>query len=167
MTARVLLSVVMLCLSVFTPAAASAGLAAPEATTILVNTLADELNANGNCSLREAIRAANLDQAVDACAAGNGADTIVLQNGVTYTLTRAGADDTAILGDLDITDDVTIVGSNAIIDANGVNIYHGVSRDTLRPELLRLAPGNNSIRVSENPPANNQVSLTYRPRWYI
>lgn len=55
----------------------------------------------------------------------------------------------------------------AIIDANGVNIYHGVSRDTLRPELLRLAPGNNSIRVSENPPANNQVSLTYRPRWYI
>ena len=119
MTARVLLSVVMLCLSVFTPAAASAGLAAPEATTILVNTLADELNANGNCSLREAIRAANLDQAVDACAAGNGADTIVLQNGVTYTLTRAGADDTAILGDLDITDDVTIVGSNAIIDANG------------------------------------------------
>ncbi len=119
MTARVLLSVVMLCLSVFTPAAASAGLAAPEATTILVNTLADELNADGDCSLREAIRAANLDQAVDACAAGNGADTIVLQNGVTYTLTRAGADDTAINGDLDITDDVTIVGSNAIIDANG------------------------------------------------
>ena len=118
MTARVLLSVVVLCLSVFTPATASAGLA-PEATTILVNTLADELNADGDCSLREAIRAANLDQAVDACAAGNGADTIVLQNGVTYTLTRAGADDTAINGDLDITDDVTIVGGNAIIDANG------------------------------------------------
>ena len=109
----------MLCLSGFIPTKASAGLAAPEATTILVNTLADELNANGNCSLREAIRSANLDQAVDACAAGNGADTIVLQNGVTYTLTRAGADDTAINGDLDITDAVTIVGSNAIIDANG------------------------------------------------
>ena len=122
MTARVLLSAVMLCLSVFTPAAASASLA-PEATTILVNTLADELNANGNCSLREAIRAANLDQAVDACAAGNGADTIVLQNAVTYTLTRAGADDTAINGDLDITDDVTIVGGNAIIDANGCLLY--------------------------------------------
>ena len=60
MTVRVLLSVVVLCLSVFTPAAASAGLA-PESTTILVNTLTDELNADGDCSLREAIRAANLD----------------------------------------------------------------------------------------------------------
>ncbi len=118
MTVRVLLSLVVLCLGVFTPAAASDGLA-PEATTILVNTLTDELNADGDCSFREAIRAANLDQAVDACAAGNGADTIVLQNGVTYTLTRVGVDDTAINGDLDITDAVTIVGSNAIINANG------------------------------------------------
>ena len=114
----VLLSVVMLCLSVFTPAVANAGLA-PESTTILVTTLTDELNSDGDCALREAIRAANLDQAVDACAAGSGADTIVLQGGVTYTLTRAGVDDTAILGDLDITDDLTLIGSNAIINANG------------------------------------------------
>ena len=42
--------------------------------------------------------------AVDACAAGNGADTITLQANVTYTLTRVGADDTAVNGDLDITD---------------------------------------------------------------
>lgn len=148
MTARVLLSVVMLCLSVFTPAAASAGLAAPEATTILVNTLADELNANGNCSLREAIRAANLDQAVDACAAGNGADTIVLQNGVTYTLTHAGADDTAILGDLDITDDVTIVGSNAIIDANGAvtndRVIHVLSGNVVTISSVTLRNGRTS-----------------------
>ena len=92
---------------------------APDGMQILVNTTTDELNADGDCSLREAIRASNLDQAVDACTAGNGADTIVLQNGVTYTLTRVGADDTAINGDLDITSAVTIVGSNAIIDANG------------------------------------------------
>jgi CSLREA domain-containing protein len=99
------------------PASASASLT-PDAT-ILVNTLTDELNSDGDCSLREAIRAANLDQAVDACPAGSGADTIVLQSGVTYTLTRPGADDTAVNGDLDIADDLTITGSNAIIDANG------------------------------------------------
>ena len=92
---------------------------APAGASILVNTLTDELNTDGDCALREAIRAANLDQAVDACAAGNGADTITLQANVTYTLTRVGADDTAVNGDLDITDDVTIAGSNTIIDANG------------------------------------------------
>ena len=93
--------------------------AAPDGANILVNTLTDELNADGDCALREAIRAANLNQAVDACAAGAGADTITLQANVTYTLTRVGADDTAVNGDLDITDDVTIVGSNTTIDANG------------------------------------------------
>jgi len=113
-TLREFMSAVVLTVGVLSPAMASA---AP--TTLLVNTLTDELNADGDCSLREAIRAANLDQAVDACAAGNGADTVVLQNGVTYTLTRAGADDTAINGDLDITSAVSIAGSNAIIDANG------------------------------------------------
>jgi CSLREA domain-containing protein len=55
-----------------------------------VTTTADELNANGNCSLREAIRAANTDTAVDACPAGKGADVIFLPAG-TYSLTIAGA----------------------------------------------------------------------------
>lgn len=35
-------------------------------------------DSNGTCTLSEAIRAANLDAAVDACPAGSGADTIVL-----------------------------------------------------------------------------------------
>lgn len=35
--------------------------------TINVNTTDDELNNDGDCSLREAIRAANTDTAVDAC----------------------------------------------------------------------------------------------------
>lgn len=117
MVARVVACLLFAGFALSMPASASASLA-PEAT-ILVNTLTDELNSDGDCSLREAIRAANLDQAVDACPAGSGADTIVLQSGVTYTLTRAGADDTAVNGDLDIVDDLTITGSNAIIDANG------------------------------------------------
>lgn len=117
MTARLFACLLLTCTGLAAPAPASASLV-PE-TTILVNTLTDELNSDGDCSLREAIRAANLDQAVDACPAGSGADTIVLQSGVTYTLTRAGADDTAVNGDLDIADDLTITGSNAVIDANG------------------------------------------------
>ena len=39
-------------------------------TTITVNTAEDESNNGGDCSLREAIRAANSNAAVDACAAG-------------------------------------------------------------------------------------------------
>ncbi len=54
-------------------------LAAPLATaaTISVNTLSDELNNDGDCSLREAFAAANTNAAVDACAAGaSGQDLI-------------------------------------------------------------------------------------------
>src|SRR6266571_5278712 len=74
------------------------GLARPAhaATTITVNTTADELISDGNCSLREAIQAANTDTAVDACPAGSGADTIVVPAG-TYTLSS---------GELDITADL-------------------------------------------------------------
>ena len=66
------------------------------------------------CTLRAAIQEANAH-------AGN--DTIVLQAGATYVLTRVGAaDDTALNGDLDINHSVTITGSGAastIIDGNG------------------------------------------------
>lgn len=39
-------------------------------TTITVNTASDESNSDGDCSLREAIKAANTNAPVDACAAG-------------------------------------------------------------------------------------------------
>lgn len=98
------------------------------ATVITVNTTADELNTNGNCSLREAIRAANLDQAVDACPAGNGSDRINLPAG-TYILTLAGTnEDAAQTGDLDVTADLIIVGAgrtNTAIDGNGLDrVFH-------------------------------------------
>lgn len=65
------------------------------AATVSVNTLADELNADGDCSLREAVQAANTNAAVDACVAGTpGADTVVLPAGtipvsVTINITDA------------------------------------------------------------------------------
>jgi len=94
-------------------------------TTITVNTNSDELNNDGDCSLREAIRAANLDQPVDQCPAGSGADFINLPTGV-YTLTVSGlGDDSGLSGDLDITGPLTIVGMNptgTIIDGSGANV---------------------------------------------
>lgn len=59
-----------------------------EAATIVVDTLSDELNGNGNCSLREAITAANTNAPVDACPAGSGAavDTITFSVSGTIVL---------------------------------------------------------------------------------
>jgi CSLREA domain-containing protein len=67
---------------------------------------------NGVCTLRAAIQEANAHASVD---------TIQLQANTTYTLTRVGADNTALNGDLDIYDHVNIVGAGptTIIDGNG------------------------------------------------
>ena len=77
------------------------------ATTINVSITTDVVNANdGKCSLREAIDAANRDKASGPapgeCLAGNGADTIFLSKGITYTLTLTST------GDLEITRTVTL-----------------------------------------------------------
>ena len=96
----------------------------PDGTAIQVDTTTDELNSNGNCSLREAIRAANLDMAIDACPAGNGADMIVLPAG-TYGLSIAGeGENDTLTGDLDITADLSITGQGsdrAVIDGNSID----------------------------------------------
>jgi len=93
-----------------------------QAATITVATTTDETAVNGQCSLREAIINANNDAATNPdCAAGSGADTIILPAG-TYTLTIAGSDSLAsqtagttvenpAVGDLDITGTLTINGA--------------------------------------------------------
>ncbi len=98
------------------------------AATITVNTSDDEINGDGDCSLREAIRAANMDTAVDACPPGVGADEIFVPAG-SYLLTIEGrAEDAAASGDLDITSDLTLTGAGAdatVIDANGLDrVFH-------------------------------------------
>lgn len=103
-------------------ALAAGGSQPAQAANIVVNTTDDELNSDSDCSLREAITAANTDAAVDACTAGSGPDTITLPAG-TYTLSIVGTnEDSAADGDLDVTDDLTINGAGAattIIDGNG------------------------------------------------
>ena len=89
------------------------------ATDITVNTTADENNSDGDCSLREAIRAANLNAARDACPAGSNTvtDHVILQNGATYTLTVAGTDNAALLGDLDVVNNTA--ATDLLLDVAG------------------------------------------------
>src|SRR6476646_10172725 len=84
--------------------------------TIGVTTEADALEADGSCSLREAVMSANNDTApytgTGECAGGSGADTIVLPPG-NYARTLAGTDDNSVAGDLDVASEVTISGAGA------------------------------------------------------
>ncbi len=104
------------------------------AATITVNTTDDELNSDGDCSLREAIQAANTNGAVDACTAGSGIDTVVVPAG-TYILSIAGSsEEVNATGDLDITTSLTLNGNGAsttIIDGAGLDrvfdIHSGVT----------------------------------------
>lgn len=78
---------------------------------------------DADCSLREAVIAAN---------AAAGADTIIIPSG-TYTLTIAGPDDDAgATGDLDIAGDLTILGAGAamtVVDGGGLDaVFHVVFR---------------------------------------
>src|SRR5262249_43556299 len=82
------------------------------AATITVNSTDDSLATDGNCTLREAILAANSDTAVDACAAGGGPDAGIVPAG-RYQLTRAAGEAAGLTGDLDITDDLELVGAGA------------------------------------------------------
>lgn len=85
------------------------------AAGISVNTTTDELNNDGDCSLREAIQAANTNAAVDACVAGSSNDIIYLPSG-TYTININGSsEDANATGDFDITaaETLVIIGSGS------------------------------------------------------
>jgi uncharacterized repeat protein (TIGR01451 family)/CSLREA domain-containing protein len=95
-------------------------------STITVTTTSDELANNSQCSLREAIIAANTDSAYYGCPAGNGEDLILFDSGLPspalFSLTKSGSgEDNALSGDLDILEDVSINGdglTNTILDGN-------------------------------------------------
>jgi CSLREA domain-containing protein len=108
------------------------------AATITVTTTDDENNMDGDCSLREAIIAANTDTGVDACLAGSGADIIELPAGA-YILAIPGKNENfAEKGDLDLTTDLTIEGAGrtvTIIDANNLD------------RVLQISAGN-TVQIS-------------------
>ena len=98
-------------------------LPAAQAATIVVTTTADLISDDGQCSLREAISAANTDGSFFGCfTSGSGHDVIILPEG-TYSLTIAGVDNNNTAGDLDVLDDLTIRGGGmafSVIDATGL-----------------------------------------------
>src|SRR5205085_7403132 len=110
----------VLALSALAVAALGAASGAPAAggTTIVVTRTDDPSSPTaGQCSLREAVSAANTDHVVGGCPAGNGADTIVL-GAANYSLTLANTPSSTgenlnVTGDLDITAPVTIRGQSA------------------------------------------------------
>jgi CSLREA domain-containing protein len=95
------------------------------ATTIEVTNTTDKTELNGDCTLREAITAANLNHAVDACPAGSASDTIVLTAGE-YPIQISGMnEDNNGTGDFDIHSVIVFSGPSshgtAIINGNGLD----------------------------------------------
>jgi len=108
--------------------------------TIQVTTTQDELVLDGDCSLREAVQAANTDSPVDACPAGSGPDTILLADGL-YKLAIPGAGENENQsGDLDLSTDLRIVGSSpaaTIVGGAGLDrVFHIYGLVTV--ELVRM-----------------------------
>ena len=89
-------------------------LTSAQAATIRVTHFDDVIDdTDGTCTLREAVRSANTDVAVDACVRlGGGPDIIELEAG-TYRvdLTNGSAEDAAVDGDLDVFGELEIRGA--------------------------------------------------------
>jgi hypothetical protein len=81
----------------------------PIVGAIIVDSFAQSPGVAGDCTLGEAIQAANTDLAVDGCPAGSGSDTIALASGL-YSLT---AIDNGVNGLPRVTSDITIAGESA------------------------------------------------------
>jgi CSLREA domain-containing protein len=122
------------------------------AAEITVNTPDDELNSDGDCSLREAIQAANTDASVDGCDAGSGPDTINLPSG-TYLLSSQ----------LDVTagSTVTVDGGGAtstfIDGGNAVRLFFVASGAQLSLNELTLTKGH--IGSNDGGAIRNQGTL--------
>ncbi len=131
------------------------------AATISVNTTADEYSSGPDCSLREAITAAQTNAAFGGCSAGSGTDSILLPGG-DYVITRAGADEDAnVTGDFDVTgannleirpsaptDRVTIDGNSLdrVFDKGGVGTLSIKAVRVLGGKLTLIEDGG-GIRV--------------------
>lgn len=76
---------------------------------------AANINVGGGCTLVNAIVAANLDTASGGCAAGSGADTLILQAGSTHTLTTVNNSERGPTGLPVIASDITIQGNGSTI----------------------------------------------------
>ena len=121
--------------------ASSQAVAAPSRSTpegaILVNTLKDELNTDGDCSLREAIEAANTNTSVDACGTGEVVNDIITFD-VAGTITVTSQLSVAAGGPL-------VISGGGAIKVSGGNIVRTLyinAEANLTLEGLTLVDGN-------------------------
>lgn len=112
---RMIWMVVPLVAALVTPATA-------RATAMYATDTADNQTANGKCTLREAVAAANGDVCND-CGCGSGGDTIYLTQGATYPLNSV----LVVMGDYFPNDELTIVGHpNKPIIKGNLGSYCGI-----------------------------------------
>ena len=130
------------------------------AADITVNTLDDENNSDGDCSLREAIAAANSNAAVDGCTAGeSGEDTI------TFLATLLDGTIVLTMGELTLSEDVGIDGATSpatriTVDAGGNSrIFDVVGESEVVFSSLVLRNGNSGMGGSSTPDAGGAVDL--------
>ena len=128
---------------------------------IVVNTAEDEMNTDGDCSLREAVEAANTNAAVDGCSAGDeDGDTITFAGAYTIALT---------MGELLLTDDVQIDASDVgevTVDAGGDSRIFDVDAASGAGDMravmfvsLALQNGDSGMGGSSAPDAGGAVDL--------
>jgi len=107
------------------------------AAVFTVTKTADTLDGacDHDCSLREAVTAAN---------ARTGRDAVVVPAGL-YTLTREGRDDSSAQGDLDVLDHLAILGAGAkttVLDGGGLDrVLHGLSDARLEVHDVTIRNG--------------------------
>jgi CSLREA domain-containing protein len=119
-----------------------------QAANITPTTFADDNTINGNCTLREAVRSANLNGGVDNCQTGTGADTITLAAGVYGLSVGPTGEQAAASGDLDLTDPdgLSIAGDPAgsTVDAGGIDrVFEVITPATASFDRLTIRGGAN------------------------
>lgn len=115
------------------------------AAAIVVDSADDELNVDGDCSFREAVEAANTDTAVDACAAGNGADAIGF---------AAALDTVTVVGEVTITSPVTITGNGQTNTLLQTDIVVDLGGAVDLADLTITEASSNTIAISISTPGN-------------
>ena len=116
--ARLHLAAVLLALFVLAPVLAGSAPVAQGATITVNSTAGDVTGADGNCTLREAINNAESDSDTTGgdCPAGSGADTIDLDNSLTYTLDEVDNANNGNNGLPSITTEITINGNGSTVE---------------------------------------------------
>ena len=121
---------------------------------LIVTTADDEMNADGDCSLREAVQAANTNTVVDQCD-GTSGDQITFASAYTITLS---------LGELLVTEGVDVDASGTpgvVVDGNGASRIFDVNApdETVVFSALTLQNGNSGMGGSSAPNAGGAVDL--------